>query len=30
MGGIEPKVNSFKQFTENVIPRIVHLGYNTI
>ena len=30
MSGEEGKVSSYKEFTENVLPRIKELGYNTI
>ena len=26
----EPKITTYKEFTQNVLPRIKHLGYNTI
>jgi 1,4-alpha-glucan branching enzyme len=26
----EPKVATYKEFTQNILPRIKHLGYNTI
>jgi 1,4-alpha-glucan branching enzyme len=30
MAGIEPKVHTFKEFTNIVLPRVVKLGYNVI
>ncbi|MDR2586577.1 MAG: alpha amylase C-terminal domain-containing protein [Prevotellaceae bacterium] len=30
MGGEEPRVHTFNEFREDVLPRIVQLGYNTI
>ncbi|MCF0177766.1 MAG: 1,4-alpha-glucan-branching enzyme, partial [Bacteroidales bacterium] len=30
MSSEEPKVSTFKEFRENVLPRVVSLGYNTI
>ena len=30
MAGIEPRVHTFNEFTDNVLPRIHKLGYNTI
>jgi 1,4-alpha-glucan branching enzyme len=30
MAGIEERVHTFKEFTLEILPRIVKLGYNTI
>jgi 1,4-alpha-glucan branching enzyme len=30
MAGEEEKINSYKEFTDNILPRIVKAGYNTI
>lgn len=30
MAGIEPRVHTYKEFTQNVLPRVKDLGYNTI
>ncbi len=30
MAGIEGKVHSYNEFTQNVLPRVLDLGYNTI
>ncbi|CAD8081375.1 unnamed protein product [Paramecium primaurelia] len=30
MAGIEPRVHTFKEFTQTVLPRVVKLGYNVI
>jgi hypothetical protein len=30
MSSVEPKVASYSEFTENVLPRVAALGYNTI
>ena len=30
MAGIEPRVHTFKEFTNTVLPRVVRLGYNVI
>ncbi|MGN8939444.1 alpha-amylase family glycosyl hydrolase [Bittarella sp. HCP28S3_D9] len=30
MAGEEPKVSSFREFTETVLPRVKRLGYNTV
>lgn len=30
MAGIEPRVHTFKEFTNTVLPRVVKLGYNVI
>lgn len=30
MAGIEPRVHSYKEFTQNVLPRVKDLGYNCV
>ena len=30
MGGEEPRVHTYREFAENVLPRIVKAGYNTV
>lgn len=30
MSGVEERVHTFKEFTRDVLPRVVQLGYNTI
>eukprot|EP00179_Madagascaria_erythrocladioides_P015175 CAMPEP_0198364708 /NCGR_PEP_ID=MMETSP1450-20131203/153802_1 /TAXON_ID=753684 ORGANISM="Madagascaria erythrocladiodes, Strain CCMP3234" /NCGR_SAMPLE_ID=MMETSP1450 /ASSEMBLY_ACC=CAM_ASM_001115 /LENGTH=749 /DNA_ID=CAMNT_0044072147 /DNA_START=58 /DNA_END=2307 /DNA_ORIENTATION=+ len=30
MGGVEPRVNTYQEFTDNILPRIKKLGYTAI